>query len=172
MQKPGFIFDALNKSRKVEVPESRKACSALGLNYEIEFVDRREQLPRAAKALMDRGADAIICASSGTVYENIHLFLEDADRSGVPVFSFYKMGVPDGAVAALSSDYFRMADELLLPMAFKVLEDKVSPGSLPAAFLDKNSLFVNRTQAQRFNITISPAIAQQHDVVYLDSVQE
>jgi putative tryptophan/tyrosine transport system substrate-binding protein len=167
MQKPGFIFDRRNKSRKVEVPETRKACTSLGLKFEIEFVDGREQLKAAADALMLRGADAIVCASSGTIYENIRLFLEDANRKGVPVFSFYKMGVPEGAVAALSSDYFRMADELLLPMAVKVLEDKVSPGALPAAFLHKNSLFVNRLQAQRLNIAIPPEIAQSHDVIYL-----
>ena len=168
MHKPGFIFDKHNKSGKVEVPETRKACTALGLRFEIEFVESREQLRKAANALMDRGADAIICASSGTIYENIHLFLGDANRRGVPIFSFYKMGVSDGAVAALSSDYFRMADELLLPMAVKVLEDNVNPGSMPAAFLDRNSLFVNRLQAQRFRFTIPAHLQQEHDVVYLD----
>jgi putative tryptophan/tyrosine transport system substrate-binding protein len=172
MKKPGFIFDTRNKSRKVEVPETRNACTALGLNFEIEFVDRPEQLSKAANALIERGADAIVCASSGTVYENIRLFLDDANRCGVPIFSFYKMGVPEGAVAALSSDYFRMADELLLPMAVKVLEDKVSPGSLPAAFFDKNSLFVNREQAQRFDITIPPEIEKQNDVIYLGPAQK
>lgn len=167
MHKPGFIFDRLNKSGKVEIPEMRKACSALTLSYEIEFVERREELQRAAAALMERGADALICASSGTIYENIRLFLEDANRKGVPIFSFYKMGVSEGAVAALSSDYFRMADELLLPMAAKVLEHNVSPGTLPAAFLEKNSLFVNRAQVRRFSLAIPPEFEKEHDVVYL-----
>lgn len=167
MHKPGFIFDRHNKSRKVEIPETRKACSALKLSFEIEFVERREELQRAAAALMERGADALICASSGTIYENIRLFLEDTNRKGVPIFSFYKMGVPEGAVAALSSDYFRMADELLLPMAVKVLEHNVSPGALPAAFLEKNSLFVNRAQARRFSLVIPPELEKAHDVVYL-----
>jgi len=172
LQKPGFIFDKHNKSSNVEVPETREACAALGLAFYMEFVDDREQLPAAAKALIERGADAIIAASSDTIYDNIHTFLEDTNRSGVPVFSFYKMGVPDGAVAALSSDYFRMADELLLPMAIDVLENKVSPGSLPAAFLEKNELFVNRAQAQRFGLTIPPELGQAHDVVYIDQLSK
>ncbi len=172
MHKPGFIFDRHNKSRKVEIPETRKACSVLNLSFEIEFVEQREELQRAAAALMERGADALICASSGTVYENIRLFLEDANRKGVPIFSFYKMGVSEGAVAALSSDYFRMADELLLPMAAKVLEHKVSPGTLPAAFLEKNSLFVNRAQARRFSLVIPPELEKEHDVVYLVPVRK
>lgn len=167
MKKAGFIFDTHNMSRKVEVPETRDACIKLGLRYEMEFVHDRSQLPKAANTLIQRGVDAIITASSGTIYENIHTFRQQADRSGVPIFSFYKMGVPEGAVAALSSDYFRMADELLLPMAVKVLKDHVNPGDLPAAFLEKNSLFVNRLQAQRFGLTIPPAIERANDVVFV-----
>jgi putative ABC transport system substrate-binding protein len=172
LKKAGFIFDKHNKSSRAEVPETRNACAKSGLAYEMEFVDDRSQLRKAADALMDQGVDAIITASSGTVYENIGTFLQDANRNGVPVFSFYKMGVDEGAVAALSSDYFRMADELLLPMAVKVLEDHVSPGVLPAAFLKKNSLFVNRSQARRLGITISREIEKEYDVVYVDGRSE
>ncbi len=168
LKKPGFIFDKHNKSRNVEVPETLKACSALNLTYYMEFVEEREQLPRAARALIERGADAIIAATSDTIYENIGTFLEDANRNGVPVFSFYKQGVFQGAVAALSSDYFRMADELLLPMAVKVLKEKVSPGELPAVFLKKNKLFFNRSQAERLKLSIPPELEQEHDVVYVD----
>jgi ABC-type uncharacterized transport system substrate-binding protein len=82
------------------------------------------------------------------------------------------MGVSEGAVAALSSDYFRMADELLLPMAAKVLEHKVSLGTLPAAFLEKNSLFVNRAQARRFSLVIPSELEKEHDVVYLVPVRK
>jgi putative ABC transport system substrate-binding protein len=172
LKKAGFIFDRHNKSSKAEVPETRDACAKSGLAYEMEFVDDRSQLPKAAKALMDHGVDAVITASSGTIYENIGMFLRDTNRRGVPVFSFYKMGVSEGAVAALSSDYFRMAGELLLPMAVKVLEDHVSPGQLPAAFLEKNSLFVNRLQARRFGITIPPGIEKDYDVIYVDDTPE
>jgi putative ABC transport system substrate-binding protein len=168
LKKPGFLFDRHNKSRRVEVPETRKACTALGLRFEMEFVESRDQLRRAANRLIDRGVDAIVAASSGTIYENIHLFIQDANRNGVPVFSFYKMGVAEGAVVALSSDYFQIADELLLPMAVKVLKDKVSPGSMPAAFLEKNSLFVNRPQARRFGLSVPAKLKREHDVIYLD----
>jgi putative ABC transport system substrate-binding protein len=168
LRKPGFIFDRHNKSRKVEVPEVRDACARLGMTMEMEFVENKDQLRGAAKALISRGVDAIIAASSGTIYENIHTFLEQANQVGVPIFSFYKTGVSEGAVAALSSDFFRMADELLLPMAEKVLIDRVSPGSLPAAFLHKNKLFVNRAQVERFGLTLPPELNREHDVVYID----
>ncbi len=168
LKKPGFLFDRHNKSRRVELPETRDACASMGLEFEIEFVESRDQLRDAAIRLIRRGVDAIVAASSGTVYENIHTFVEDADRAGVPVFSFYKVGVSQGAAVALSSDYFRIADELLVPMAVKVLGDKVRPGAMPAAFLKKNSLFVNRLRARRFRLHIPPKLEQELDVVYLD----
>jgi putative ABC transport system substrate-binding protein len=168
LKKLGFIFDKHNKSSKVEVPEVRDACTALGLMYEMEFVESKDQLSNAAKTLMDLSVDAIVAASSDIIYENIQNFLKDANRNGVPVFSFYKMGVSEGAVAALSSDYFRMADELLLPMVTKVLEDKVSPGTMPVAFLEKNSLFVNRSQAKLFKIIIPFEFESKYDVIYVD----
>ncbi len=168
LKKPGFLFDKQNKSRRVEVPETRNACTSLGLRFEMEFVESRDQLRRAANRLIERGVDAIVAASSGTIYENIQMFIRDADRKGVPVLSFYKMGVAEGAVVALSSDYFQIADELLLPMAVKVLRDKVSPGSMPAAFLEKNSLFVNRLQAQRFKLSIPSKLKNEHDVIYFE----
>lgn len=168
LEKPGFIFDVNNKSRKVEVPEAREACAKLGLKFDSEFVEDKTQLKKAALALIDRGAQAIVAASSGAIYENIHTFLEEVNQRGIPVFSFYKTGVAEGAVIALSSDFFRMADELLLPMAYKVLVEKVSPGSLPAAFLEKNKLFVNRKQAERFGLIIPPELESNLDVVYID----
>ena len=171
LKKPGFIFDKHNKSSKVEVPETRDACAALGLAYEMIFVDSREDLGKAAKTLIDRGVDAIVAASSDTIYENIQVFLDDANRNGIPIFSFYKMGVSEGALAALSSDYFRMADELLLPMAAKVLEDKVSPGTMPVAFLEKNSLFVNRSQARHFKIIIPSEFESKYDVIYVGKIK-
>jgi putative tryptophan/tyrosine transport system substrate-binding protein len=67
LKKAGFIFDRHNKSGKVEVPETREACVKLDLKYEAAFVDNWNQLPNAAKALIDRGVDAIVTASSGTI---------------------------------------------------------------------------------------------------------
>ncbi len=167
IKKPGFIFDKANKSRKVEIPETREACVGLGLVCEMEFIDNKSQLRAAAKTLIDKKVDAIIAASSGTIYENISAFLDITNQADIPVYSFYKTGASEGAVAALSSDFFRMADELLLPMAEKVLFDKSSPGSMPAAFLEKNKLFINIKQADKFEFIIPRSLKDKYDVVYV-----
>ena len=154
LKRPGFIFDKKNKSRKAEVPEAKEACLMLGLGFDMEFVEDRTQLPGAVKALLDRGADAIIATSSGVIYENIVAFLDITGDAGVPVYSLYKTGVYKGAVAALSSDFFQMADELLIPMALKVLRHNVSPGEMAAAFLKTRKVFINTAQACKFHLKL------------------
>ncbi len=167
LQRPGFIFDKNNHSRKAEAPEAREACAGLGLPFDMEFVEDKDELGRAVKELIRRDVDALIATSSGTIYENIDLFRHLADQAAVPIYSFYKNGVLNGAVAALSSDYFRMADELLLPMARQVLIDKVSPGDMPAAFLKRNKLFINRSQAEKLGLEIPRRLLEETEVEYI-----
>lgn len=152
LERIGIIFDRNNQSRKAEVPEARTACAELGLIFDSEFVRTKEQLRQAVERLMARGADAIVAASSGVIYENIHTFIDITDAVKMPVFSFYKEGVSEGAVAAVSSDFFKMADRLLIPMALKVLLENVAPGDMPAAFLEQKILFINTCQAKKLGL--------------------
>ena len=168
LKKPGFIFDKTNKSRKVEIPETREACAGLGLACEMEFIDHKTQLGRTVEKLIGKKVDAIIAASSGMIYENINTILDVANQARIPVYSFYKTGAFQGAVAALSSDFFRMVDELIAPMARKVLFDKLSPGSMPAAFLEKNKLFINMKQAEKLGLAIPQSLLDEYDVVYVE----
>jgi putative ABC transport system substrate-binding protein len=152
LQRIGFIFDRNNQSRKAEVPEARTACAELALVFDSEFIRTKAHLRQAVERLIARGADAIVAASSGVIYENIHTFLDITDGAKKPVFSFYKEGVSEGAVAAMSSDFFKMADRLLIPMARKVLLENVDPGDMPAAFLEQKKLFINTCQAKKLGL--------------------
>ena len=158
LQHPGFIFDLNNQSCHGEIPETQEACARLGLTFDVEFVETTAQLPQAARALIGRGADAVVAATSGMIYENIDAFIDVTDQAGIPIYSFYKTGVQQGAVAAMSSDFFQMADELLLPMAVRVLRDKISPGDMPAAFLKRNKVFINIGQAGKLHLSIPDRI--------------
>jgi putative ABC transport system substrate-binding protein len=150
----GFIFDKNNKSRKVELPETRETCRRLGLQYEIEIIETKEELAAKTGKLIDRGVNAVIATSSGKIYNNIQGFSHISNQYGVPVYSFNKEGVKNGAVAALASDYYRMVDKLILPMALKVLKQGVKPGSMPAGFLDENIIYLNAGQIDKLNLDV------------------
>ena len=55
----------------------------------------------------------------------------------------------------------RMADQLIMPMALKVLRDGVSPGDMPAAFLRENIVYLNAAQIERLEISVPHTIRQK-----------
>ena len=79
-----------------------------------------------------------------------------------------QIAVGRGDQAKITGDFF-LGSHGKKPL---FLEHKVSPGTLPAAFLEKNSLFVNRAQARRFSFVIPSELEKEHDVVYLVPVRK
>jgi putative ABC transport system substrate-binding protein len=165
LKQMGFIFDLNNKSKKVELPEVRQVCEKKGIAYQIEVVTRKEELEEAVHQLMANGAQAVIIGSSDMLYNNIPRFIDRCTESKVPVFSFNKKGVNYGAIAALSSDYNQMVDSLVIPMALEVLENKRSPGDMPIAFLKKNRVFINLSQAGKINLHIPKQILDRAVII-------
>jgi len=161
----GFIFDLNNKSKKAELPEVRQVCENLGLNYQIEVVTRKEELELAVQRLVANGAQAVTIGTSDMLYNNISRFIDQCTVSKVPVFSFNRKGVDSGAIAALSSDYNQMVDNLVIPMALEVLENKKSPGDMPIAFLKENRVFINLSQAGKINLHIPEQILEKAVIV-------
>jgi putative ABC transport system substrate-binding protein len=157
----GFIFDRDNKSRKVELPEARKTCRKLGIRYEIEIISKKEDLAPTAESLLARGVNAVIATSSGKIYDNIQDFISLCNRQRVPVYSFNKKGVKNGAVAALASDYYLMVDRLILPMALKTIKEKVNPGSMPAGFLKENIINLNAPQIEKLKLKVPHKISRK-----------
>ena len=166
LENMGFIFDRNNKSKKVELPEVRETCKKMGIGYAISVVSHHEELNATAKQLIKEGMDALSIGSSGMLYNNISLFIATCDQEKIPVFSFNKKGVKQGAVAALASDYNLMVDKLVIPMALRILQNGISPGKMPAAFLDDNLIFINLLQAEKLNLTISQDILEKAIIVH------
>jgi putative ABC transport system substrate-binding protein len=163
--KIGFIFDQHNKSKKVELPEVRKTCEKLGVSYGIEVVASVEELKKAAARLIKEGAQAISIGSSDLLYNNISVIIDICDKSYIPVLSFNKNGVKNGAIAALSSDYNLMVDELIIPMALNVLNNGTSPGKMAIAFLKKHLIFINIKKAEKLKLNISDNILDQAIII-------
>lgn len=166
MKKVGFLFDEKNRSRQAEVGESRTACKTLGLACAIRLLTTPEELPEKTKELLQEGIGAIVATSSETVYHNLDLFKPLCDQAHIPIYSYHRQAVTEGAVAALASDYYLMVEKLVVPMALRVLRERVSPGTMPAAFLDENLVVINLTQAKVLGLRVSDELLRQATAVY------
>jgi putative ABC transport system substrate-binding protein len=165
LKKMGFVFDLNNKSKKVELPEVREVCENRGIQYQIEVVTKEEELEQAVQLLMANGAQAVTIGTSDMLYNNISRFIDQCTESKIPVFSFNKKGVDSGAIAALSSDYDQMVDNLVIPMALEVLINNKSPGDMPIAFLKENRVFINLSQAAKINLPIPKHILERAVII-------
>ncbi|GAK56613.1 ABC-type uncharacterized transport system, periplasmic component [Candidatus Vecturithrix granuli] len=166
LKRLGFLFDEKSRSSKTEIAESRAVCRANDLEYAIRLIAKAEELPAAARDLIAEGVDAIIVTSSEKIYTNLSLFQAICDNANIPIYSYHKTAVQQGAIASLTSDYYRMAEELIVPMALQVLREGVSPGAMPVAFLENNLIIINQTQAQKLGLTISDEILQQATAIF------
>lgn len=165
LKQMGFIFDLNNKSKKVELPEVRQVCETIGIRYQIEIVTREEELEQAVQRLIANGAQAVTIGTSDMLYNNISRFIDQCTASQIPVFSFNRKGVDSGAIAALSSDYNQMVDNLVIPMVLEVLENKKRPGDMPIAFLKENRIFINLSQAEKINLHIPKQILDKAVII-------
>jgi len=166
LKKPGFLFDEKNRASKTEIGESRQVCHERALAYAIRLITAVEELPAAVEALIVEGVDAIVVTSSEKIYENLPLFKPLCDRENIPIYSYHKQAVQEGALASLTSDYYLMAEQLVTPMALRVLREGVSPGTMPVAFLEENLMVVNQTEAQKLGLDIPQEILQQATAIY------
>lgn len=166
LKRLGFLFDEKSRSSKTEIGESRTVCLERGLSYAIHLIATEEHLFSAVHALIADDVDAIVVTSSEKIYDNLPLFKPVCDRAKIPIYSYHKQAVQEGAIASLTSDYYIMAEQLVIPMALRVLREGVSPGTMPAAFLEENLMVVNQTEAQKLGIEIPSEILQQATAIY------
>ena len=162
----GFIFDETNRSRQAEVRESRNTCLDMGLRTEIRLITRAEELPINVAELLNAEVDAIVVTSSETIYDNIARFKPLCDQAGIPIYAYHRNAVERGAIAALSSDYYVIAEQLVVPMALRALREHISPGTFPAAFLEDHLIFINLTEANWLGLQIPPSIIQRATKIY------
>lgn len=154
IKKAGFIFDQNNKSMRVEVKESRNVCGFMGIEFIAEIVENREEMKQAAASLIERGAECVILTSSGLIYDNVELIKPLTDGKNIPIFSFNKKGVPKGAVAAFAVDYYDLASEVVIPMAYKALFEKADLSKSPYKYMENPTIQINKKSAETVGITI------------------
>jgi len=166
LKKIGVIFDYYAKSRRAELVEFREASLKLNINYEIKLIKEVKELKEVTQELLDEKVEAIIITSSGKLYNNIDKIIDIANSKKVPIFSVNKKGVVNGALSAIASDYYKMVDENLIPMAVDVLKHGLNPGHMPVQYLKKPFIYLNLTQAKKLNLEISDTIKQRASKKY------
>ena len=166
MKVVGVIFDSRNKSRRVEVRETRQAFSSNRIKFVGEVIQSKLDLEQAAQRLVTKGVDAIIVTSSGEIYNNLGRVKTVTDSVNIPIYSYHRKAVENGAIASLSSDYFQMVDLLVLPMVREVIKREKSPSAMPFRFLSKHIVSLNLMEAEKMSLKIPDELIKRATYTY------
>ncbi len=161
LKRVGVIFDYFAKSRRAELVEFREASLKLHIKYEIKLIKDVDEYREITKELLAENVEAIIITSSGKLYDNIDKIIDLTNAKNIPIFSVNKKGVANGALSAIASDYYKMVDENLIPMAIDVLKNGNNPGGMAVQHLEKPFIYLNLTQAKKLGLEISEELKQR-----------
>lgn len=171
IKKIGAIFDKDSKSRLVEAREMRHEINKLGMIFSYVSVMTQEELKDKTTRLIDEyNVEAIIISSSDKLYLNTKSVTEIAYFRNIPVYSVNKKGVENGALASLSSDYYKMVDELLLPMINDVICNGIDPGNIPIEKLEKPDIYLNRHTEKELKLAIPKYIL--NNAIYVNEAHQ
>jgi putative ABC transport system substrate-binding protein len=154
-KKAGILYEPpeQNAASKVEVPETEKACQAAGITSFAEAVTVKAEIIAKTKQLLDKGVEMIIIPTNALLYNNVDLIRTLADAKKVPVISFSKKGLENGALFGLTSDNKRLGN-MLGEMVYAILKERKTPQDLPYKMPYKYSFVVNIKTAKALGITV------------------
>ncbi len=165
IKKVGMIYDKNNPAGYLaEEPFMRKACQEVGLDFLSIGIEKRIELIEATENLHDNGVDIIVIPTNRLVYKHLSLVLDLTHEYKIPVVSMNKQGVENGALAGYFADTYKLG-RYTIPMAQKVLFEKVDPHNLPFQFIPKPDVILNLQEAQILNFEFPARILGQAAIV-------
>jgi len=106
----GMIYDP-NNPASIEIPLMEKACKDKNIKFISISATTVDELPKAAKKLLNQGVEMIVVPTNQLVYQNVQRILNYTNLCGVPVVATNKQGVENGALAALYADTYILGRE-------------------------------------------------------------
>jgi len=165
MKRLGIIYNPENGASLAELPATRKACLAAGLECVESTINRDmvegklecydmfvNKIPAAVNALLGK-VDAIVIPTNSEIYDNISHVLSVANPQGLPVLSYAKKGVEKGALAGITADNATLGKETAKTIK-RILHDKEDPGDIGFIFDTKPHRIINLQSAKKIDYSI------------------
>jgi len=165
LKRLGIIYNPENGASLAEVPATKKICKEM----EIEFIERKvdrpmiegklegyetfvTKLPTAVTDLVGK-VDAIVIPTNSEIYDNIEHVLSVSIPYKIPVFSYPKKGVQEGALAGITADNEALGYKTAQTIK-RILKDKENPGDIGFIFDEKPHRIINLKAAKAIGYSV------------------
>ncbi len=148
----GTVFTPGEVNSVAYVAELEKAALKNGLTLVTVPANTATEVADAALSLAGKGIDAFTQISDNLTASCSSTILKTAWDNRIPYFAFIGKQVEQGAVAAVSRDYYDAGSEAA-EMAVQILNG-VSPADIPFQYVKKSNVFVNEDALKYFQLTL------------------
>lgn len=159
----GIIYNAGEANSVTQVQMAKAIADQLGLEVVEATVDTSAGVLQSAQSFIGR-VDFIYVPTDNTVVSAFSSVVKVAEENGIPVFPGEENLVPQGALATVGVNYYRLGRQTA-EMALRILEEGAKPETMPIESQKETELVINADVAQALGINIPTAIRAKATIV-------
>ncbi|NMA02654.1 MAG: ABC transporter substrate-binding protein [Clostridia bacterium] len=159
----GVIYNAGEINSQVQVKILKELAQAKGIENVVEAtVTASSEVMQGAQSLVGR-VDAIYVPTDNTAVSAYATIVQVAEENKIPLFAGEARPIEQGGVGTFALDYYELGKQTAL-MAVRVLEGE-NPGEMAIETQKDPQLIINKSGAERLEITISEELLTRADKI-------
>lgn len=159
----GLIYCSSEVNSEVQTNQMKDYCKKHGLSVEERTVNNVNDIQQVAESLVGK-VDYIYVPTDNTLASSIPTLMKITDANKIPVIVGADIMAKDGALAALSVDYYRLGKQTG-ELAADILDGKVKPETSPIQHQKDYTIVINKQDAEILGIQIPEEIAKKANMV-------
>lgn len=159
----GLIYCSSEVNSEVQANQMKDYCKKHGLSVEERTVNNVNDIQQVAESLVGK-VDYIYVPTDNTLASSIPTLMKITDANKIPVIVGADIMAKDGALAALSVDYYRLGKQTG-ELAADILDGKVKPETSPIQHQKDYTIVINKQDAEILGIRIPEEIAKKANKV-------
>ena len=159
----GLIYCSSEVNSEVQANQMKDYCKKHGLSVEERTVNNVNDIQQVAESLVGK-VDYIYVPTDNTLASSIPTLMKITDAIKIPVIVGADIMAKDGALAALSVDYYRLGKQTG-ELAADILDGKVKPETSPIQHQKDYTIVINKQDAEILGIQIPEEIAKKANKV-------
>lgn len=159
----GLIYCSSEVNSEVQANMMKDYCARNGLAVEERTVNSVNDIQQVTESLAGK-VDFIYAPTDNTIASAIPTLIKVTDANKIPVIVGADIMAKDGALAALSVDYYRLGIQTG-HMAADILDGKIKPETAPIQHQKEYTIVINKKNAEALGIKIPEEIAKKAKMV-------
>ncbi len=159
----GLIYCSSEVNSEVQANMMKDYCKKHDLHVEERTVNNVNDIQQVAESLVGK-VDYIYVPTDNTLASSIPTLMKITDANKIPVIVGADIMAKDGALAALSVDYYKLGKQTG-QLAADILDGKVKPETAAIQHQKEYTIVINKKDAEILGIQIPTEIASKAEMV-------